>query len=124
MASSFYSGTTIVSFVGILNAMAPGPNGFSFSMDARCQVGDRVRGYVKVVRLLGLDPIPPATAPLTAPSPAPPPPPTPLPLTPTHSHSLPLTSTHSHSLQGGKIWSNLLEALAAGAMTPSSTRAP
>eukprot|EP00618_Florenciella_parvula_P017955 CAMPEP_0119509216 /NCGR_PEP_ID=MMETSP1344-20130328/28571_1 /TAXON_ID=236787 /ORGANISM="Florenciella parvula, Strain CCMP2471" /LENGTH=430 /DNA_ID=CAMNT_0007546029 /DNA_START=81 /DNA_END=1373 /DNA_ORIENTATION=- len=51
-----YSGTTIVSFVGILNAMAPGPNGFSFSMDARCQ--------------------------------------------------------------GGKIWSNLLEALAAGAMTP------
>ena len=44
-----YSGTTIVSFVGILNAMAPGPNGFSFSMDARCQVG----GCGAMLRLLG-----------------------------------------------------------------------
>ena len=54
--STLYTGSTIVSFVGILNGMKAGPQGFSFSMDARCQ--------------------------------------------------------------GGKIWSNLLEALAFGAMTP------
>ncbi|GMI05306.1 hypothetical protein TrVE_jg1157 [Triparma verrucosa] len=54
--STLYTGSTIVSFVGILNAMKSGDDGFSFSMDARCQ--------------------------------------------------------------GGKLWSNLLEALAFGAMTP------
>jgi len=32
-----YKGTTIVSFVGLLNGMRP--SGFSFSMDARCQGG-------------------------------------------------------------------------------------
>jgi len=36
---TLYTGSTIVSFVGILNAMKPGSNGFSFSMDARCQGG-------------------------------------------------------------------------------------
>jgi hypothetical protein len=51
-----YTGSTIVSFVGVLNAMKAGPDGFSFSMDARCQ--------------------------------------------------------------GGKLWANLLEALAFGAMEP------
>ena len=34
-----YTGTTIVSFVGILNGMRPGADGYSFSMDARCQGG-------------------------------------------------------------------------------------
>ncbi|GMI62405.1 hypothetical protein ScalyP_jg3296 [Parmales sp. scaly parma] len=36
-----YTGSTIVSFVGLLNAMKPGEDdGFSFSMDARCQGGN------------------------------------------------------------------------------------
>ena len=51
-----YTASSIISFVGILNAMKPGDDGFSFSMDARCQ--------------------------------------------------------------GGKLWANLMESLAKGAMTP------
>ncbi|GMI48471.1 hypothetical protein TrCOL_g6674 [Triparma columacea] len=44
-----YTGSTIVSFVGILNAMAPGENGFSFSMDARCQGGKLLVNLVEAL---------------------------------------------------------------------------
>jgi len=44
-----YTGSTIVSFVGILNAMAPGDNGFSFSMDARCQGGKLLINLVEAL---------------------------------------------------------------------------
>ena len=51
-----YSGSTIVSFVGILNAMAPGPNGFSFSMDARCQGGKIFSNLIEALAMGAMTP--------------------------------------------------------------------
>jgi N-acylethanolamine-hydrolysing acid amidase len=44
-----YTGSTIVSFVGLLNAMKPGGDGFSFSMDARCQGGKILANLIEAL---------------------------------------------------------------------------
>eukprot|EP00633_Aureoumbra_lagunensis_P007336 CAMPEP_0197322882 /NCGR_PEP_ID=MMETSP0891-20130614/70173_1 /TAXON_ID=44058 ORGANISM="Aureoumbra lagunensis, Strain CCMP1510" /NCGR_SAMPLE_ID=MMETSP0891 /ASSEMBLY_ACC=CAM_ASM_000534 /LENGTH=433 /DNA_ID=CAMNT_0042815389 /DNA_START=1 /DNA_END=1302 /DNA_ORIENTATION=- len=46
-ASILYTGTTIVSFVGILNAAAPGR--FSYSLDARCQGGHLIVNLIEAI---------------------------------------------------------------------------
>jgi hypothetical protein len=51
-----YTGSTIVSFVGVLNAMKPGENGFSFSMDARCQGGKLWANLLEALALGGMEP--------------------------------------------------------------------
>jgi len=51
-----FTGTTLVSFVGILNGMVPGGSGFTYSLDARCQGGKLLINFLEALALGAMTP--------------------------------------------------------------------
>eukprot|EP01062_Namystynia_karyoxenos_P062070 TRINITY_DN549_c0_g2_i1.p1 TRINITY_DN549_c0_g2~~TRINITY_DN549_c0_g2_i1.p1 ORF type:complete len:458 (+),score=151.91 TRINITY_DN549_c0_g2_i1:79-1374(+) len=51
-----FTGTGVVGYVGVQNAMKPGKDGFAFTMDARCQGGQLVKNFADMLLAGGQTP--------------------------------------------------------------------